>query len=801
MQEEKKKYRSLSLKIIRYTVIPIILVSVLSCVVCVLYLRESIEGNIEQKIEAQWQQLDEAAAPFLECFDQRVVDTMIRDEANQFFEGITSYISKKENPFYEQYQGVLDSLYMEYQDCVSTVWSADLRTGMFFTNSQYNFSAYRVNYDKTKWYEVDLLDKTDFYISREYTSQLKTTGKDVVSENGEKVISVVYIIRNERSQITGFVGFNILTDQLREALSEVEVTNTDYAFFTEYGDILVQTSLFEKNPAFFADVKEQCIDAAAKGADLKYSDEEQNILIRGYHEGNHSLYCAVTSSKSGMAAEAAGRMKPILIIFACGDLALFLCMIVVSSSVVRPIRTLIVNTKKAGYGDFNLSVDIHLDNELGELIDSFNASMLKLKHKAEHDSLTDIYNQDRFIKAAKEYLKDFDRQYVVIRMDIDQFKIINDLYDWEEGNRLLVHIADVLRQECTGMVYGRQNADIFNICMAYTEFSEIIQLVERIRKGVCDYEINLNLYPHFGICKCVQRSTPIHVLCDRAGIALKQIKGNVLTVYSVYDERLEEKVMNRKFVEVQKEMAMVNREFFIQMQPKIDMNTGKIAGAEALVRWKHPERGIIGPNTFIPVFERDGYILKLDEFVWEEACKYMEKWLKQGISIPVSVNVSRMHIYDLDFIQKLVHLTEQYHIPKHLLELEFTESAMLDDVTGLYRVMEQLKGIGFPLVMDDFASGYSSLNMLRALNFDVVKLDKEFVDEVAQNDKSYKLVAGTIDLLKGLNIRIVGEGIETEDQVLKLKNAGLIIAQGYYYSKPLNMEDFEARLYKDYQKK
>lgn len=800
MQEEKK-YRSLSLKIIRYTVIPIVLVSVLSCIVCLLYLRESIEGNIEQQIETQWQRLDEAVDPFLECFDQRVVDTMIRDEANQFFENITSYISRKENPFYDQYQGVLDSLYTEYEEHVSTVWSADLRTGMFFTNSQYNFSAYRVNYDRTKWYEVDLLDKTDYYISQEYTSQLKTTNGEITQENGKKVISVVYIIRNDRGQITGFVGFNILTEKLREALAAVEVTNTDYVLFTEYGDILAQTPLFEKNPELFADVKERCVDAAAKDAEVEYSDEEQSILVRGYHEGNHSLYCAVTSSKSGMAVESASRMKPLVIIFACGDIALFLCMIVVSASIVRPIRTLIVNTKKAGYGDFNLSVDIHLDNELGELIDSFNSSMLKLKHKAEHDSLTDIYNQDRFIRAAKEYLKDFDRQYVVIRMDIDQFKIINDLYEWEEGNRLLVHIADVLKRECKGMVYGRQNADIFNICMAYADFSEVTELIGRIRSGVCGYEINLNLYPHFGVCKCVHRTTPIHILCDRAGIALKQIKGNVLTVYSVYDERLEEKVMNRKFVEVQKEMAMVNREFFIQMQPKIDMNTGKIAGAEALIRWRHPERGIICPNTFIPVFEQDGYILNLDEFVWEEACKYIEKWLKQGIEVPVSVNVSRMHIYDLDFIQKLIDLTEHYHIPKHLLELEFTESAMLDDVAGLYRVMEQLKDIGFPLVMDDFASGYSSLNMLKALNFDVVKLDKEFVDEVAQNDKSYKLVAGTIDLLKGLNIRIVGEGIETEDQVLKLKNAGLIIAQGYYYSKPLDMEDFETRLYQDYQKK
>lgn len=801
MQEEKKKYRSLGAKIIRYTIIPIILVSVLSCLVCFFYLQESIEGKIEQEIETQWQKVDEALSPFMECFDQRTVDTVFREEANRFFENITSYISKQNNLYYGSYQAVLDNLYMEYEGSVSTVWSADLRTGMFFTNSQYNFSAYRVNYDKTNWYEVDLLDKVDYYISQEYVSQLKGGAGAEFDEKGKKVISIVYIIRNDENKITGFVGFNILTDQIREALGTMEELNTDYAVFTEYGDILMQTDRFEKDPKLFSEVMERCVDAANKDSKVSYSDEDRSILVEGFHEGNHGLYCAITASKSNLAAEAAGMMKPILVAFIGGDIALFLCMIVISSSIIRPLKTLIVNTKKAGQGDFNLSVDIHMDDELGELIDSFNWSMSKLKHKAEHDSLTDLYNQDRFIKAAKEHLKDFDRQYVVIRMDIDQFKVINDLYDWEEGNKLLIHIANVIKRECEGMVYGRQNADIFHICMTYNDFSEITNLIERIRKGICEYEINLNLYPHFGICKCVHRSTPIHILCDRAGIALKQIKGNILTVYSVYDERLEEKVMNRKFVEVQKETAMLNHEFFIQMQPKIDMNTGKIAGAEALVRWRHPERGIIRPDTFIPVFERDGYILNLDEFVWEESCKYIGKWLKQGIQIPVSVNVSRMHIYDLSFIQKLIDLTEYYHIPKHLLELEFTESALLDDVDDLYRVMEELKDMGFPLVMDDFASGYSSLNMLKALNFDVVKLDKEFVDEVAQNDKSYKLVAGTIDLLKGLNIKIVGEGIETEAQVRKLKNAGLIIAQGYYYSQPLNMDDFEARLYEDYQKK
>ena len=222
------------------------------------------------------------------------------------------------------------------------------------------------------------------------------------------------------------------------------------------------------------------------------------------------------------------------------------------------------------------------------------------------------------------------------------------------------------------------------------------------------------------------------------------------------------------------------------------MKTNKIVGAEALVRWKHPVKGIIKPDTFIPIFEKNGNIIKLDEFVWEETCRCISKWVKMGLDVfPISVNVSRIHIYNKHLVEELCDLVEKYDIPTRLLQLEFTESALLDDTKELYNTINKLKEKNFTLLMDDFASGYSSLNTLKAAPFDIVKLDKEFISAVAENQRDRMLVASAISMIDKQRMEIVVEGVETREQVGILLQSGCDIAQGYFFSKPIDVDTFE----------
>ena len=211
-----------------------------------------------------------------------------------------------------------------------------------------------------------------------------------------------------------------------------------------------------------------------------------------------------------------------------------------------------------------------------------------------------------------------------------------------------------------------------------------------------------------------------------------------------------------------------------------------------MVRWNHPEKGIIPPNSFIPVFEKNGFIVKLDAFVWEETCKIIKKWQDAGVEcVPISVNVSRMHIFDVGFDKKLKGLVEKYQIPTSLLELELTESAFLENVSRLYDVMNSLREDGFVLSMDDFGSGYSSLNMLKNVPLDVVKLDREFLNETTTTEKGKTIVESTISMVQRLKMKVVAEGVETKEHANFLLEAGCHIAQGYYYSKPISVDAFE----------
>ena len=237
--------------------------------------------------------------------------------------------------------------------------------------------------------------------------------------------------------------------------------------------------------------------------------------------------------------------------------------------------------------------------------------------------------------------------------------------------------------------------------------------------------------------------------------------------------------------------ALANGEFVMYLQPKYNIEDGKATGAEALVRWNIPGHGVVPPNDFVPVFEKNGFVIKMDQYIWEEACKLIRKWIDAGIEpFPISVNVSRRHLRDMKFIEVLEGLVEKYRIPKNLLEIEITETV---NEAGIVESMQMLKDRGFTLLMDDFGSGYSSLNTLKNTKFDVIKFDRMFLNNFIGSDRGQKIVEYTIKMTTAIGLDMVAEGVETKEQADFLKVCGCNTAQGFYYAKPMPVEEFEKK--------
>lgn len=426
-------------------------------------------------------------------------------------------------------------------------------------------------------------------------------------------------------------------------------------------------------------------------------------------------------------------------------------------------------------------------------VDDATRSELALRYRAEYDTLTGICNMQTFYSRAAHLLRAFpETQYYVIRMDIDRFKVINDLYGMEEGDRLLKTIARML-SDCMSerSVCGRISGDVFCACVDFSR-DKILHIVGCLAEKLSLYPLTSRVVPSFGICRVDNVSTPINVLCDWANLALKKVKGNVLQFYCFYDETLREHILSEKKIESEMHGALQDGEFCLYLQPKVDINTSRIAGAEALVRWNNPIDGLVEPDSFIPLFEKNGFIIRLDEFIWEESCKLLRKWMDSGHSpLPLSVNVSRMHIYDTRFCEKLPRLVQKYNIPPHLLELELTESVFLDNADRLVETINELRRYGFLFSLDDFGAGYSSLNMLKSLPIETIKIDRGFLNEVVATDRGKTVIQHIISLAKALHMQIVAEGVENADQADFLLGVGCALAQGYYYSRPVPVPEFE----------
>ena len=412
---------------------------------------------------------------------------------------------------------------------------------------------------------------------------------------------------------------------------------------------------------------------------------------------------------------------------------------------------------------------------------------------ATYDELTGIYNKQAFYAKTKEMLLDNpDKNFDLLRINIERFKVLNDLFGESTGDKLLRYIGKFLKEINLPLcVSGRLYADNFVVCYEAGK-GDSRRMINTLQMVADSFAINNRTILSFGLYRIDDKNLPVSVMCDRANMALWKAKGNFKNPYCEYDEKMRQQVLKEQKIINAMEMAIQNKEFTLYLQPKYDIEKDTIIGAEALVRWISLENGFISPGDFIPVFENNGFVYEVDKFIWEESCRYLRKWLDEGREVhPISVNVSRIDLYDPKLVQHLVDLREKYQLPSQYLELEITESAYTEDPEQIITITRQLREAGFVILMDDFGTGYSSLNMLKDIQIDVLKLDMGFLKSSDYSAKGGNILTAILKMAESLKMQTIAEGVETKEQVEFLKSIGCKYVQGFYYSKPLPVDEFE----------
>ena len=418
---------------------------------------------------------------------------------------------------------------------------------------------------------------------------------------------------------------------------------------------------------------------------------------------------------------------------------------------------------------------------------------------AELDSVTGCYTKIKFYQTVRELLTEYkDEQFAFVRFDIDRFKMINNFYGFKEGDKVLRNIALELRKVASTFdkfIYGRLENDVFACCMPYKE-ENVDLLVNALKIKLKKVNKDYNIKVSFGVYIIDDHKMDVSEMYDRASLAAKSCKGKYMENVAYYNTSMIENMRHEQSVINEVNRALEEEQFKVYLQPKINLMTGRPYGAEALVRWKHPEKGMISPAEFIPIYERNGIIGRLDQYMWRHVCILLRKWLDEGRNPdPISVNVSRVNIYNPHLVEIFKKLIAQYQIPAHLLNLELTESAFMEDQDLVMKTMSKLHQNGFQIMMDDFGSGYSSLNVLKDMEVDYLKIDMKFLDGSGDDGRSENILASVVRMAKWLNMPVVAEGAERKEQVSFLHSIGCEYVQGFYFARPMPVKEYEKLLY------
>lgn len=425
-----------------------------------------------------------------------------------------------------------------------------------------------------------------------------------------------------------------------------------------------------------------------------------------------------------------------------------------------------------------------------------------LKFYTEKDILTHLPNITAFLAQAQLLIdNNIDEDYEIVRMDIDRFRVISGMFGIEEGNNLLKFIAVKIQErldEEDEVAYCRIASDIFAMCIPVKKYP-VEKFIESLCKAVSAYPKNYEVTLAFGRYQVTkedrERKVPVSNLIDRAAAAQSTIKGNYLVHTAFYDEKIRQREEAESMILSDMYTALREEQFQVFLQPKVEMGSGKIIGSEALVRWQHPKRGMISPADFIPIFEKNGFIMELDKYMIKHTCKIIRKWLDEGTVVyPVSVNLSRVNLYNTKLIQDIEEYVNEYQVPREYISFELTESAFSADNSYMKMLAAKLQTKHFKVLMDDFGSGYSSLNTLKEIPVDILKIDLKFLSAGADNERANLIIKHVVEMANDLGLFIVVEGVENKEQVQFLLDIGCRVAQGFYYYRPITVEEYERNL-------
>ncbi len=412
---------------------------------------------------------------------------------------------------------------------------------------------------------------------------------------------------------------------------------------------------------------------------------------------------------------------------------------------------------------------------------------------AENDKVSGLFNRGFFYEYARRFRKDYPTWNMdAIVLNIEQFHLVNELNGRAFGDNVLRCLGETIQGflKENGGIASRVEADRFDIYCRHLE--DYQALLDRFQEKLNEVSSHTSIRLRMGVMPW-QEGLEAGQAFDRAWSACNMVRGcnRHLMVYN--EEIRARETYNQRLLNDLRQ-AVENREFKVFYQPKynIQCDPPRLASAEALIRWQHPELGLVPPCDFIPLFEGNGQISVVDKYVWEEAARQIAIWKKKyGIILPVSVNLSRVDVFDPNLGEIFEGLIRDNGLTYDALKLEVTESAYTENAEEQLKVMERLRSKGFEIEMDDFGSGYSSLNMLSAMPVDILKMDRGFILNIEHNPQDFRLVQLILDIARNLKLTVIAEGVETENQMLMLKNAGCDVVQGYYFSRPVPPEEFE----------
>lgn len=423
----------------------------------------------------------------------------------------------------------------------------------------------------------------------------------------------------------------------------------------------------------------------------------------------------------------------------------------------------------------------------------------ELAEKAGRDELTGAYNSGKFLALTQEVLDGNPQNFAIQYIDFENFKYVNDVFGYDYGDSILKRYTQLMTETLQdGEFMARNMADRFLVFRYYTDKEQLLRQQQQVDSRFLE-EAKLLPRQHSitiacGFC-CLEdliERLDAMALVNRANYAQKTIKNHPTNHYAFYNESIREKMIMERRLQERMGDALKNREFVVYMQPKVSPKDGMIMGAEALVRWQMPDGSILPPGQFVPVFEKNRVIGKLDQYVFEEVCRWMSERLQQGLTVvPVSINVSKVRFYTPDFAQTYVEIKNRYGIPDKMLEIEFTETMAFENQNYMREIVKNLHQNGFTCSLDDFGTGYSSLGVLKNMTIDVLKLDGSFFWESKDVERERKIISGVINMIQSLEIQAVAEGVEHLDQVEFLQSIGCDLIQGYYYYRPMPMGEFE----------